>query len=415
MINRNGKCFKRSTGKNKKLGIVVIVALILLVLAVLLWLGRQREDVHSGSEESQEQWTESLAAEKETDAQVDDQSTQDESGEATPPGEADETRPQNDGIEPGTEPGNKENVSVVDAYLKEIDGELHLIKVLSDGTEIDEGPVNTTPEDESVATYTVEFMNYDGTILKTEKVKSGRHATPPAAPTREGYTFIGWSGSYSNVDTDVTVVAQYRENMSETVYYIVRFVDHDGTVLKTQAVEKGQSAKAPADPVRAGYSFTGWDKTFASVTVDLTVTAQYEEIPVKDLKVSVESKNASAGENVKVAVSLKNNPGIVGMTLKLTYNERAMTLTAVDKGSALGEMTFTPPKDLGSGCKLPWDAEFVIPEDATNGEILILTFKISATAAAGDYSVSVSTVGDIVDNDLMPVTAVLRNGKITIK
>lgn len=415
MINKKGKYAQKFPRKNKKLCIVVIVVLILLVLAALLWFGRQLGDVHSGSEESQEQWTESQTAEKETDAQGDVQSTRDENGETTPQGEADETKPQNDGTEHGTESSSKENVDVVDVYLKEIDGELHRIKVLSDGTEIDEGPVNATPEDESAATYTVEFMNYDGTILKTEKVKSGSHATPPAAPTREGYTFIGWSGSYSNVNADVTVVAQYRENTSETVYYIVRFIDYDGTVLKTQAVEKGQSAKAPADPVRAGYSFTGWDKTFASITADLTVTAQYEEIPSTDLTVSVESKNASAGETVKVAVSLKNNPGIVGMTLKLTYNESAMTLTAVDKGSALGEMTFTTPKDLSSGCKLPWDAEFVTPEDASNGEILILTFRISATAAAGDYPVSVTTVGDIVDNDLMPVTAVLRNGKITIK
>lgn len=416
MNNKNGKSCKKSPEKRKKnkLGIVLVVAMFLLVLVALLWFGQNGsdwpEDDHSGSEEAQDQWIESWAAEKETDSQSNAQGIQGENGETNHQSGIRETEPQSDGTDP-----SKGSATVIDAYLKEIDGELHLIKVLSDGTEIDEGSIDAAPDDKLAVTYTVIFMNYDGTILKTETVKSGCDATPPAAPIRDGYTFIGWSGSYSNVNTDVTVVAQYLENAPETVYYVVRFIDYDSTVLKTQAVEKGQSAKAPVDPVRAGYSFTGWDKAFTNVTADLTVTAQYEEIPSTDLTISVENKNGSAGETVKVAVFLKNNPGIVGMTLRLTYDESAMMLTAVDKGSALGEMTFTKPKDLSSGCKLPWDAEFVTPGDESDGEILILVFKISETAAAGSYSVSLSTVGDIIDNDLMPVTAVLRNGKITIK
>ena len=164
-----------------------------------------------------------------------------------------------------------------------------------------------------------------------------------------------------------------------------------------------------------GFSFIGWDNMFDDVTADLTVTARYEEIPSTDLTISVENKTVSAGEIVSVAVSLKNNPGIVGMTLKLTYDEYAMTLAAIDKGSALNEMNFTTPKELRSGCKLPWDAEFVTPEDATEGEIVILTFKISDTADAANYSVSLSAVGDIIDNDLKPVVTILRNGTITIK
>lgn len=413
MNNKNGKYLKAPPVKRKKnkLCIAVVVVLVLLVLVTLLWLGWSWSggpgDVHSGNTEPQEQWPEPQATEKDTDSHND---AQGENGETRPQEEIHETSPQNEGTEP-----TKESVTVVDVYLKEINGEFHRIKVMSDGTEIDEGPIDVYPEDKPAVTYTVTFMNYDGTILKTETIKSGGNATPPAAPTRDGYTFIGWSGSYNNVNSDVIIVAQYRENTSETVYYVVRFVDHDGTVLKTQSVEKGQTAKAPAVPARVGYRFIGWDKEFTNVTSDLTVTAQYEEIPSADLTISVENKNVSAGETVKVAVSLKNNPGIVGMTLKLTYDEGAMTLIEVNKGSALGEMTFTTPKDLSSGCKLPWDAEFVTPEEASNGEIVILTFKISDTAAAANYSVSLTAVGDIIDNDLMPVATVLRNGTITIK
>lgn len=60
------------------------------------------------------------------------------------------------------------------------------------------------------------------------------------------------------------------------VYYTVTFVNGTGKTLKTEKVESGQAATAPADPVRSGYDFTGWDKDFSSVTANMTVTAQWK-------------------------------------------------------------------------------------------------------------------------------------------
>ena len=122
--------------------------------------------------------------------------------------------------------------------------------------------------------FTVTFQDWNGTVLKTEQVEQGKSATAPADPVREGYTFIGWDKSFSNVQSDLTVTAQYEKNV---VYYTVTFLDWDGTTLKTEQVEQGKSATAPADPVREGYTFIGWDKDFSNVQSDLTVTAQYEQ------------------------------------------------------------------------------------------------------------------------------------------
>ena len=47
-----------------------------------------------------------------------------------------------------------------------------------------------------------------------------------------------------------------------------------------QQVESGKSATAPTFSVGDGWEFTGWDKSFASVTSDMTVTAQYAPLPV---------------------------------------------------------------------------------------------------------------------------------------
>jgi len=55
----------------------------------------------------------------------------------------------------------------------------------------------------------------------------------------------------------------------------VTFVDWDNTILAQDLVADGDAATAPADPLRYGYNFKGWDKDFLSVTQDLTVTALY--------------------------------------------------------------------------------------------------------------------------------------------
>ncbi|NLI69260.1 MAG: hypothetical protein GX364_00130 [Firmicutes bacterium] len=122
-------------------------------------------------------------------------------------------------------------------------------------------------------TYTVTFVDHDGTVLKEEEVNHGADATAPAVPGREGYNFAGWDKSFTNVTNDLTVTATYTIKT-----YTVTFVDHDGTVLKEEEVNHGADATAPEAPEREGYNFTGWDRDFTNVTEDLTVTATYIEI-----------------------------------------------------------------------------------------------------------------------------------------
>lgn len=58
--------------------------------------------------------------------------------------------------------------------------------------------------------------------------------------------------------------------------HTVTFKNWDGTVLKTQTVNSGASAAPPQVPDRTGYTFTGWDKSYGSVTSDLVITAKFE-------------------------------------------------------------------------------------------------------------------------------------------
>ncbi|HAE43255.1 MAG TPA: hypothetical protein DCG34_10135 [Clostridiales bacterium] len=120
-------------------------------------------------------------------------------------------------------------------------------------------------------TYTVRFEDWDGTLLKTQNVAYGNNATPPADPTRTGFTFAGWSGTYTNVTSDTTVTALY-----DVQILTVRFVDWNSTLLKEEQVTYGGSATAPVtNPTRTGYTFSGWSPAYTNITGNLTVTAQY--------------------------------------------------------------------------------------------------------------------------------------------
>ena len=123
-----------------------------------------------------------------------------------------------------------------------------------------------------VAFYTVNFVDWDGTVLKSEQVEHGHDATPPSDPSREGYTFMGWDKDYHNITSALTINAQY-----EILTFTVTFLDKDGAaVIDEQTVDYGSAAAAPEPPVHTGFVFTGWDKDFSCVTSDLTVTALYE-------------------------------------------------------------------------------------------------------------------------------------------
>ncbi|MBQ7209426.1 MAG: InlB B-repeat-containing protein [Paludibacteraceae bacterium] len=118
--------------------------------------------------------------------------------------------------------------------------------------------------------YKVTFRNWNDDVLKIDNVAYGKSATPPADPTRPDHVFIGWEGDYSNVTADITVVAKFAG-----MYYNVRFHDFDGRVLWTSITSYGEMAVAPENPTREGYTFTGWDKDYSSVTEDMDINALY--------------------------------------------------------------------------------------------------------------------------------------------
>ncbi len=134
--------------------------------------------------------------------------------------------------------------------------------------------------------------------------------------------------------------------------------------------------------------------------------------------VSVKNTTAEPGNTVTVNVVIENNPGILGMTLKLNFDDSIATLKSVKNGDALSAMSFTPPTGdaLVSGCNLVWDAEEVKAEDIKDGVMAMLTFEIAEDAIPGafvdiDFSYN---KGAIRDSDFSAIDVSIVSGRISI-
>jgi len=121
--------------------------------------------------------------------------------------------------------------------------------------------------------YDIVFQNSDESVLKTQTVGYGYDATPPNNPTREGYTFAGWSGTYTAITGKSTVIATYEANT-----YVIIFDGNEATsgsmsnLNLTYDVDAILSSNAFT---KTGYHFVSWtwnSQTFADEESVLNLT-----------------------------------------------------------------------------------------------------------------------------------------------
>ena len=111
----------------------------------------------------------------------------------------------------------------------------------------------------------------DGQTYKTISIDYGVNITPEKAPEREGYTFSGWSEIPAKMPAkDVTVTGSFTINKYKLVYLV------DGKTYKTYEVEYGASITPEAQPKKEGYTFSGWDIVPANMPAyDVTVNGSF--------------------------------------------------------------------------------------------------------------------------------------------
>jgi hypothetical protein len=123
---------------------------------------------------------------------------------------------------------------------------------------------------------TVTFRDWDGTVLKIDTVEVGGTATPPTEiPEHEGSHFVGWDKDYSNVQYDIIVTAMFETNqyLVQFVDWDGTVLKSD-SVWYMGWVEAPENPYRPG----YAFTGWDRDFGYESLISDLVITAQYMQL-----------------------------------------------------------------------------------------------------------------------------------------
>ena len=250
--------------------------------------------------------------------------------------------------------------------------------------------------------YTITFDTNGGSAVAPITQDYGTTIKAPAAPTKTGYTFMGWNPALPAAMPagDMTIKAQWSINQ-----YTVTFDTDGGSAVDAQTVAYGEKAKTPADPTKTGYTFAGWElggnayDFAASVTEDMTLTAKWKdsEKPTGEIKISKNSWKAFLN-NITFGLFFKDT--------------QTVTITAADNSGTVFVSYLVTHQDLSeaelqslvfSGYQEPFHID-------PNGEYIVY-----AMLADASLNITYLRSDRITLDNVQPVIGGIENGKIYCK
>ena len=300
--------------------------------------------------------------------------------------------------------------------------------------------VNWEPVDYTI-TYNLDGGNISGEAT-TYNIESNAITLP--TPTKEGYTFAGWTGSNGNTpQTTVTIPTGSTGNKTYTANwtanaYNITYELNNGTATNPNTYTTDTETFTLNNPVRSGYTFDGWtgsngetpqttvtidngsmgDKSYTanwskeasklSITLSETSytydgTAKTPTVTVKDGTVTLVegtdyeitySDNTNAGTasviiTMKDAYNSATKATYTGSTTKtFTINKKEVTVTAVNKSMTYGDSAPTYTNTVSG---------VITGETAYTGTVAYTvknssntTVTISKTSPVGTYTITPS-------------------------
>ena len=125
-------------------------------------------------------------------------------------------------------------------------------------------------EEMALPDYTLTYL-VDGEEYKSYTVEERDVITPESEPTKEGYTFSGWSELPETMPGhDVTVTGTFIINKYKLTYTI------DGEEYKSTEVEFDSAIIPEENPTKDGYTFSGWNEIPETMPAnDVTITGTF--------------------------------------------------------------------------------------------------------------------------------------------
>ena len=179
--------------------------------------------------------------------------------------------------------------------------------------------------------YTIAFDTNGGSDIDPITQGYGTTIKAPTAPTKTGYTFMGWNPALPATMPagDMTLTAQWSINQ-----YTITFDTDGGSAVAPITQDYGTAITAPADPTREGYTFIGWDKAIPATMPagDMTITAKWKdsEKPTGEIKISKNSwkaflNNITFGlffkDTQTVTINAADNSGTVFVSYLVTHQD----------------------------------------------------------------------------------------------
>ncbi|MBS5224256.1 MAG: InlB B-repeat-containing protein, partial [Lactobacillus gasseri] len=135
-----------------------------------------------------------------------------------------------------------------------------------------------------INSYTVTYKVDDQLYGKVDTYKFGEDVTLRDAPTKEGYTFSGWSetSGFKMPAKDVEIRGNFSIN-DYTVTYKV-----DGKVIDEKKHQYNEEVTVRADETKEGYTFSGWSsedvrQSFIQRLLSSSIAGKTFRMPAKDV------------------------------------------------------------------------------------------------------------------------------------
>lgn len=265
-----------------------------------------------------------------------------------------------------------------------------------------------------VQTFTVRFLNADGSVYQTQQVPYGEAAELPDALTVEGKVFLGWSTDVTwwdvTTNMDVNPIVVFEQTTVAPIANIDSFEVGMATDVELTS-EEGATIYYTTDgtaPTKRSSVYSApihlEDTTIVSAMAVsdgkndsevINVFFVHDDTPVEQeigevLPLDSKRVDAVANLEVPIEVELNNNPGLIGYSLILEC-DRSVFYIDVEDGdrictpgpvSKYGTFTVTPYWD--TGWEITWLSSYPSIGDGT---MFTLPLRVGEEIEEGNYEI----------------------------
>lgn len=244
-------------------------------------------------------------------------------------------------------------------------------------------------------TYTITFDTAGGSEIAPITQDCGTVITAPEAPTREGYTFIGWDKEIPTTmpAENMTVTAQWEINQ-----YTITFDTNGGSEIAPITQDYGTNIAAPADPTREGYTFIGWDREIP------------ETMPAENITLKARWKDTEKPTGEIIIGTNKWQEFLNKLTFGLFFKDtQTVTINAADNSGTVFVSYLVTDRDLSeeelkslvfSGYEEPFHID-------PNGEYIVYAMLVDAS-----LNITYLRSDRITLDNVLPVIGGIEDGKI---